>query len=249
MSDTTTATEPKTMPVIDTKIVDARLSPFLVRAKACTVTTVEEDAAAKKEFVSGKEIERFIVELYSKPKKTLHQAHKDMVDQEKKILEPLQEALGILSQKCIAFKQEQERKAAEEQKRLADLAAKEAEELKINEAIEAEKAGDQKLATAILSEPVETPVIRVAPSLAKVSGAGTQKRYKAEVTSLAALVKYVASKCDEDPGVLCYLEAAMPALNREAVTKKDLLKIPGVRAVGEEGLTGRSAAPRFAKVD
>lgn len=237
---TTTLEAPKTMPAVDAKAFDEKVSPFVARAKAAKVTTVEEDEAAKKEFQAGTALKKFIEGVYEKPKQILFQAHKDMVAQEKAALAPLLEGLKIYETKCIAFKQEQEKKAREEAERLAAQARKEEEERRLREAVAAEAAGDKQLATEILNEEAAPVVVSVAPTIAKVEGVGTRKTWSAEVIDLKALVKYVAAKCDEDPGVLCYLEAATTILNREAVNKKELLRIPGVKAVSKEGMSGRS---------
>jgi len=238
---TTIVEKPKVMPVVDATSFDGQVSPFVARAKAATVTTVEEDESAKKEFQAGTVLRKFIEGVYETPKGVLNAAHKAMVAEEKKVLAPVLEGLRIYESKILSFKAEQDRKAAEEARRLANEARKAEDERRLSEAVHADNSGDKALAEEILAEPATPMAFSVAPQVAKVEGISTRKTWSAQVLDLKALIKFVAAKCDEDPGVLCYLEPATTVLNREAVNKKDLLRIPGVKAIAKEGISGRSA--------
>ena len=80
------------------------------------------------------------------------------------------------------------------------------------------------------------PIVHVAPAVAKVEGVATTTRWRAEVTDLHALVRYVA----EHKEWIGLIEAVMPALNSMARSQREALAIPGVVAVKETSLAVRS---------
>lgn len=148
-----------------------------------------------------------------------------------------------------------ERRAAEE-KRKADEAAAQAQraveearkagdadgaELAALEAADAEETARRAALeqAAIKAEPIAPPaVVKVAPALASVAGVSTRTTWRAEVTDLLALVKYVA----EHPEWLSLLKADETALNGIARSQKNRMQIPGVKAVEESGFSVRRTA-------
>jgi len=106
-------------------------------------------------------------------------------------------------------------------------ARKAEEDRLLAEATAAQDAGDTEQAQAIIDQPIMVPVVTVAPAVARVEGVGQQTRWAAEVTDKLALIKYVALH----PEWVGLLDANEPNLNRLAVSQREAMRIPGVRAV------------------
>jgi hypothetical protein len=126
-----------------------------------------------------------------------------------------------------------------------------AEERALADAVQAEAEGaEPEEVSAILDTPVDVqhfiappppPVQYVAPVVPQTyqRAEGVSKprdNWSAEVTDLHALVKHVA----EHPECLNYLAANTVALNQMAKAQKQLMKIPGVRAVNNPNVSVRS---------
>ena len=79
------------------------------------------------------------------------------------------------------------------------------------------------------------PIVRVEPTIQKVSGIGSREAWSAQVTDMTELCKAVAEgKVGAD--AVC---PNMPFLNGLARLHKDKLNIPGVKAVMETVVTTR----------
>lgn len=129
-------------------------------------------------------------------------------------------------------------RASEEARKAGDA---DAAELAALEAADAEEVSRRAAAeqAAIKAEPVvPPPVVRVAPALASVAGVSTRTTWKAEVTDLHELVRYVAAH----PEWLALLTADMTQLNTLARSQKNRMQIPGVKAVEESGFSVRRTA-------
>lgn len=164
-----------------------------------------------------------------------HKTHKGLTTLRAEILAPITAAYKAVSMKCLAFEDVQ-RKKAEEAQRIAQEAARKAEEERqLADAIAAEQSGDKQGAEEIMAVPVSVPVVQVAPAIAEVKGVSSRVTWGAEVTSLIALVKYVA----EHQEWIGLLQANGPALNKIAQAQKDALKIPGVKAVATRSMSAR----------
>ena len=167
--------------------------------------------------------------LFTETKSLAHKAHRAIVAAEKKLLDPLKEARRIVSGKTAVYEREarrladEQRRADEREARLLD------EERRLDDAIAAEEAGDDDLATEILDEPASAPVVVARPETAKVAGVSSRTTWKAVVVDLRALVRYVA----ENDGWVHLLDANTAALNNLARSQKGALRIPGVRAVSD----------------
>lgn len=145
----------------------------------------------------------------------------------------------------LGYKKEQERIAAEQQRKLDEAARVEREKHEAEarrlqrEAAEAAESGDTgkaaELATAATTETLTAAVI-TAPTLAteapKVAGISTRVTWGAEVIDLHALVRHVA----EHPEHIGLVQADTKALNAMAKALKDTLAIPGVKAVATESI-------------
>jgi hypothetical protein len=176
-----------------------------------------------------REGERNAVELFKDPKALAHQTHRAITKAEGEIIGPFAQARGIVAGKAVAFAEEQEKIARQKRIEAEAVAKAEAETLALAEAAAAHDAGDSVAAMEILDEALTAPapVVQVKAEVAKVEGVSSTKRWSAQVTSLAALVKWVAL----NPESIHLLKANDAALNSMARAQKEAMRIPGVRAV------------------
>ena len=171
---------------------------------------------------------------------------KDIEDQRKRILRPLDESRArimalfrpaqdnlaeaerLLKQGMLAWTQGQERLRREEEARLAEVARKEAERLQ-KRADKAAAAGHYEQAAVLggAADAVTAPEV-VPPR--KPYGTSTRMVYKAEVVDKVALIQGVAEgKVPPD-----VITVNMPYLNQAVRALKDNLKWPGVEVAKEE---------------
>jgi len=225
------------IPTIDTTAIDGEIAPLVARAQALVVDSRETYDVAQRELVGAARIEKFIEGVYADPTRILFKAHKDMVAQRTAKLGPVQTFRSIVGHKVAAYEIEQTRRAEEERRRLEAEAHKIEEERTLAAAIDAEQSGDQEAAEEILAAPVEIPVIRTEPAFVRQEGVSSRVLYAAEVTSLIALIKYVAIH-PEDANLLA---PNMPALNSRARSQREGFALPGCKLVKSTSMAMRSA--------
>jgi hypothetical protein len=148
---------------------------------------------------------------------------------------PLTEAERIVKDGMLAWDREQERQRREAQ-RLADEEVRRREEdERVARAAAMEREGhdfgDETLvqeAHALINEPA--PVVTAAP-IAKatptVKGISYRTTYSAQVTDLVALIRFVAA----NPSHAALLSPNMTALNAQARSLKQALRLPGVHVI------------------
>jgi hypothetical protein len=162
-------------------------------------------------------------------------AHKEALAQKKRITEPLNQAEGMLKRNMGVYAQEQARLRMEEERRLREQAEREAAEEREREIEAAEAAGASQEEVAVITEAplLRRPVV-MAPS-PKVNGVSSREIWKADVTDLAALVKYVATR----PDLVNLLLPNLPAINAQARSLRSAMNIPGVRVWAETNIAAR----------
>lgn len=180
----------------------------------------------------------------------LDNAKKAVMDLFRKPLEYLETAENVLKRAMLDYQREEKRKADErhriaedaarkERERLqAEAAAKAAEALKLAasghdsaaEEAQAEALSIQAVATVVTAPPVES-------STPKVSGISTTTSWKARVVDKQALIKHIA----EHPECLDWVDVKMTPINQMAKALKANMRIPGVEAYPDEGLSARIA--------
>lgn len=170
---------------------------------------------------------RAIVELFKEPKAAAHQAHKAITLAERRLLEPNDKAKGIVSGKCNVFEQKRLAEAAQERRRREEEVRKQEEDRRAVDAAAATSAGDTDTAEAIAQTPIVAPVVTVEPAIAKVEGVSTVTRWSAEVVNKLALLKHIVA----NPEWIDLVEPNQKTLNRIAVSMKQNMNIPGVKAV------------------
>lgn len=179
------------------------------------------------DFLKGvKALREEISETFDPHIKRAYEAHRALCAEKKDAEAPLAEAERIVKNGLVAYDQAQERIRREEQRRLEDQARREEEDRRLAEAETLAACGAPEMADALLSEPIDTPVVAVAPTTPKVTGISYRENWSARITDLHALVKFVAA----NPSHIGLLKANEPALNAQARSLKGQMRIPGVQA-------------------
>lgn len=155
-----------------------------------------------------------VKDYWKAPKAAAQAAHKTLVDREKQMLKPLEDAEATVKKIMLAYTTEQQRKRQEEQARLAALAA------------QAEQQGDADGA-AFMRE-MSAAVEPVQPT----GGVSVRTTWKARVTDPKKVPAYFNG--------YELREINMTALNGLARQYEGGLDIPGVEFYQDETLTVRS---------
>lgn len=150
---------------------------------------------------------------------------------------------------------EAERRRMEEQRRLeaeaaaaAERARKAAEEQKLADAVQAEAEGasseeiqsilEAEVPAPVFAAPIAPPMVApvVAPRVQQAAGVSKPRdNWSAEVTNPLALAKFVV----DNPTFANLVQPNMVALNQLAKAQKNLLSIPGVRALNNPTISVR----------
>jgi len=198
---------------------------------------IVDDASyrAAAEFLKGiKALSGEIDDTFDPHIKRLFDAHRALCREKADAKAPAAEAERIVKDAIRAYDDEQERRRLAEQRRLEELAAQEAREQRLADAVAlAEQAVVQQdprlqeAADELLAAPIEVPAVAVPPSTPKVTGISFRETWTARVTDLAALIRYAAT----NPQFMNLLMINQPALNALARSMKRLLKVPGVEVI------------------
>jgi len=205
--------------------------------------------------------ESIILDFYKPRKAAAKAVHQQWCDDEKMFLDPITQTKRICAEKIAVWdteqeriraeaqrkaeeemrrlREEQERLQREEQRRLEAEARKAAEEERLKLALEFEQMGGKEEADAILAEPIPEPVIEmaplpppmaapmVAPTYERATGVSGRANWKAEVFDIKALCRAVTD--GKVPSH--YVEPNLVVLNKIASGDKQLMNVPGVRAI------------------
>ncbi len=215
--------------------LEQETSALAVQAEALKIT----DAASFERaglFLRGvKAMRERVANTFDPIQTKAHAAWKEVLRQRKTIEEPMERAERIVKGSISTYTLEQERRARVEAARAAAAAKKADEERRLAEAASLEAAGEPEAAAAVLDEPAPPPPPPPAP-VARVSGITTRTVWKARVTDKAALIRAVAD--GKAPSSLLEVdEASLGALARAS---KGELRIPGVEAFEERGVSARA---------
>jgi hypothetical protein len=183
------------------------------------------------------ELEGKIKDHHAPVKKAAFDAHKAAVAAEKRLLEPIERARGIIVRTIIRWDEQQNRIRMELEAKAKEAAAKLSDDIVLEQAIAAEEMGASVEETnGILDMVVPLPVPQMAPTYQKLSGISTRNSWKAEVTDLRALCLAIGQgKCSENLVV-----PNLAGLNALARVEKSTLRVPGVRAVMDTGIAVRT---------
>ena len=220
----------------ETQDVETKSVTIVDQAKAVKVTDAESYKMAGGLYKSIGEMIKEVKDTFDPICDAANRAHKEATAKRAKFLDPLQDAYRSVKGLMAAWDAEQERIRMEEQRRLAEIARKEAEERAILEAIAAEEEAKRNGATAeeaeeeaaaIIEQPVYVPPVVVPKAVPKVQGVSYRELWSAECFDVKALCRAIG----EGRASTEYVSPNMPALNRVATALKSTMNVPGCRAV------------------
>jgi len=231
-------TETQTIEVVEVEVMEQTALAWPDRAEAITITDQLSYNEAATLLLDIVRLRKEIV-LHHRPiKESANRTHKLAVAAEKKLLDPVSEAEGILNEAIIDWQEKQA--VIEEQSRLRlEKAQKDAEEeARLTIAQQAEELGaTEETVDEILETPVMRPVSAVPqPTYRKASGVSTQKRWKAEVVDIKALCRGVADGTVSSELVL----PNMTGLNAMARAMRTTFNVAGCKAVTAASVHVRS---------
>ena len=206
--------------------VESKALSIVDQAKAVVVTDAETYTRAGALWTGIKDMIAEVKETFDPICDAAHKAHKAATAKRAQYLDPLEKASKDVKSLMSAYDAEQERIRQAEQARLAEIARKEEEDRRLEEALLAEEFGDAEEAAAILEEPVHVAPVVVPKSTPKVQGLSYREIWAAEVVNIRELCRAVA---DGRASTEC-ISANMPTLNRMATALKSTMNVPGVRA-------------------
>lgn len=211
-----------------TQELETRAMTWPERAKSIAIADQRSYETAAGLLLDIAALEKEIKAHHEPIKTTAFAAHKAAVAAEKKLLDPLQEATGILKRGLGAWLQEQERIRQETERKAREAAAKIEEEQRLALAVQAEEMG---AAPETVAEIIETPLPIAQPVAARtyapVAGVSARKLWKWEVVDSKLIPRD-------------YLKIDDVAINRVVAGLKQNANIPGIRVYEETGIAART---------
>ena len=217
--------------LIETKALDSKVTTSLDYAKSLQITndTICQEAIDYEHGLSAliKEIEA----TFGPHKDAAHKTWKGLVAEEKRHVDPVEEAKRLIKSKRITYDTEQTRIRKAEEARLQAEARRMAEEAALRDALAAEAEGRPEEAEAIISEPVSVPIVTIAKTTPSAGvGGAIREVWSAEVYDLHALVAAIV----EGKASIGLIEPCMTALNGIARSLKSNMRVAGVRAISRK---------------
>lgn len=217
-----------------TQQVTERALAWPAQARALKVTDGSTYQQAAELLVGIKALRGEVNETFDPIIADAHKAHKTACEKKRAADAPLLEAETILKRSMSDYNVEQERLRLEEQRRLEEQARREEEDRRLAEAAALEKEGHDTNcpelvveAERVLEQPVMTAPVQVARAVPKVAGIVHRENWSARVTSLIALVRFIATH----PEHVNLIQPNQAALNSLARSMKANLRIDGVQPV------------------
>lgn len=208
----------------DTTELEAEGSALVFRAQAIQIIDDSTYTAAVAFMNDCAARRKAIAEKFREPKQKAHEAHKSICALEADLLSVVEKAEREAKKRIGDYHTEQERRAAEERRRLEAEARKREEDRRLAEAQEAQDAGDDVTAMQIIAEPIEAPPVYVAPVTPKAA-VQFRETWAFEITDPIALVRHIA----DHPEDLCYITWNASAIRRDVISRKNLMTKPGLR--------------------
>jgi hypothetical protein len=221
---------PMTLTKPDPSKMLARFLPTIVEAVSLQVVdtkTANRAGELLKEIKGG---ERVLLEGdqesgwegFNEPTDAAFKAHKFLTKLRTMATDPYTQAYQTLNGRLLVWESAQRQKAADEARAREEAARREAEELKIREAVHEEEQGNKGLAAEILAEPVVAPTF-IPEAAPKIEGRSVTVQYSAVCTDILKLAKYVV----EHPEDANLLEPNMVAINQRARSQKKGFTLAG----------------------
>ena len=209
-----------------TQTLREQLDSMAIEANGFEVNSPQAYTLAAERLVSTRKFCKLIGEMLDPPVKAAHTAHKEMVANRKKFLEPAQRIERSYGHEMTRWTTEQERLrlvAEAEQRAIAQAAA---EEARLAEAVRMEDAGDKEGATRVLDAPIIPAPVMLPDVVPQVKGV-TKSRviWKGRVTD--------ASLVPRD-----FLIPDQTEINKFAALYKGKRAMPGVEIYSETSRMG-----------
>lgn len=206
---------------------------IVAKANAMTISTAQDYESAAQYLKEIKASAAKVKAYWSGPKESAKAAHQAVVDREKGMLKPLQDAEAIIKRLMGSYIQavEQARRAEEEAARKRQ---QEESERLLQQALDASEAGDYQAAAVnmAMADMVEQMPAASSIQTPEVSGISRRKTWKARVTDPNAVPAYFNG--------MEIRKIDMATLNRIAAMTKGTATIPGVELYEDVTIAARS---------
>lgn len=227
-------------PIFETELpsviaLEVRVDPLVIRAGEIAISNAEEYARAADFLRDCKTMQKDIRETMDPAIKKAHEAHKAVTGIRSKLLDPIDRAESLVKRKMATYSDEQERIAAEARRKAEAEARRVAEEARLRDAAEMEARGDTAGAEEAISAPIVVPMVARQEAKPVAEGTSTRKKWRAEVTDPAALIRAVA----DGKAMSGLVIPNQQALDKLAESLKEALSIPGVKVVSETIVSAR----------
>jgi hypothetical protein len=184
------------------------------------------------------------IEAAMETKRKAEAARKGLADERDRMEAPLVEAESRIKRALLAWDAKQEALRQEEERRLQAEAQARAETITLEAAaameLEAAAAGNDAMrqeAASILEQPVDAPVISVAPLNPKVQGITYRDNWKAHPT---VDVKALAAAVAAGTVPVTFLIPNMTAINQFARATQGAQPVPGVKFFNDRQIAARA---------
>lgn len=219
-------------------VVKAETAGIALWAQNLVVATVEDYKEVVKRIQVNKVWRQKWVAYWNIPKTAAHEAWKSLVGKEKEGLDIFDQAEYVAKTKALTWKQAEDQKAAEQQRKLQAIADEKArrERERLEKEAAALKTPELKEARLEQAAAVEAPVITVASPTIDIAGASSRKTWKAELVEVKDLIASAV------PGSVAssFLEFNQQAANNFARSTKGKVPVAGVRFYEVEGMSIRN---------
>lgn len=201
---------------------------FLQWARTLLVESPDQLTQANDGLRRIKEAAKRTEEFFKPMKRAADEAKKKILDAERQLTGPLNEAEAACKGAISSYLQAEERKRLEEQQRLQAQADEEARRQR--EALEKRAAQAKRPETQQrhleAAQAIQAPVVHIAPSIPKVDGLVTRKIWKARVVDATQVPRE-------------FLTVNEKALDAYAKATKGSAQVPGVMFYEEQQLASR----------
>lgn len=216
--------------LVETTEVETKAMTIVDQAKAVKVTDSQTYTAAGMLWKTIGDMIKEVKDTFDPICDAAHRAHKAAVEKRSKYLDPLTTAQKSVKGLMSAWDAEQERIRQAEQRRLEEIARKEAEEQALLEAIAAEEEAKRngatkeeaaQEATAIMEEPVYVAPVVIPKAVPKMQGGPIYRTiWKARIVNDSLIPRQ-------------YLSVDMVKINGVVRSLKGQTNIPGVEPYEE----------------
>ena len=212
---------------MDTEVMDletrALSAPNLAKP-LLGIRTPEQYAAAGKFVVWLKDLRKAVAAAHNPGIHQKHLAHQAALGDKARLDDPLAQTEAAFDRPMRDYLA-LERRQREDNTRIAEAAARKAEEdARLAEAEQAEKAGDHAEAEALIQAPVVVPSVVVPRAVPKVDGLTTTPEWHWKVTDLALIPDHYWIPRTLDT----------KAIDHAVKSRKTLANIPGIEVWSEE---------------